>query len=114
MASYGTRVFVLGGLLKSGVTGDEAKHIHVFNTGTYFPIVILFGWPPRLKFAERLNHSRRDTNEVNRKKITQLVWESPAGPLTQGQAQGSQLRHIAAAEGDSKGSTGHNAKPCSG
>ncbi len=43
MASVGTRVFVLGGLLSSGLQVDEAKPIHVLDTSMYFLFVISFG-----------------------------------------------------------------------
>ncbi len=45
MASDGTRVFVLGGLLSSAdAQADETEHIHVLDTSMYF-LVISFGRP---------------------------------------------------------------------
>ncbi len=43
MASDESRVFVLGGLLSSGLPVDEAKPIHVLETSMYFLFVISFG-----------------------------------------------------------------------
>ena len=46
MASDGTRVFVLGGLLSSAdAQADETEHIHVLDTSMYFLLVISFGRP---------------------------------------------------------------------
>ncbi len=43
MAYDGTRIFVLGGLLSPGGPVDEAKPIHILDTGMYFLFVISFG-----------------------------------------------------------------------
>jgi len=48
MASDGTRVFLVGGWPK-GAQADEISLIHVLDTSTYFPFVISFGLPPRLR-----------------------------------------------------------------
>ncbi len=41
MASNGTRILVLGGESSGGAQADEAALIHVLDTSTYFPFVIL-------------------------------------------------------------------------
>ncbi len=40
MASDGTRVFVLGGVLSADAQADETKRIHVLDTSMYFLFVI--------------------------------------------------------------------------
>jgi hypothetical protein len=49
MACDGRRIFVLGGKLYPGVQMDEAKLIHVLDTGMYFLFVISSGQPSSLK-----------------------------------------------------------------
>ncbi len=49
MASDGTRVFVLGGMLSTGALVDKAKPIHVLDTSMYILFVTSFGQPSILK-----------------------------------------------------------------
>jgi hypothetical protein len=56
MASDGTHVFVLGGLLERA-RSDEISRIHVFDTSMYFRFVISSGQPPRLR-TQRTSSTR--------------------------------------------------------
>ena len=87
MASDGTRVFVLGGMLSTGALVDKAKPIHVLDTSMYS--LCHFIWmASKIENAELLNYSKADFKDVNpSEKTTQLARKSSAGGLTQGQPQ---------------------------
>ncbi|KAI0283616.1 hypothetical protein BGY98DRAFT_950717 [Russula aff. rugulosa BPL654] len=61
MASDGRRVFLLGGKLSPGAQVDEAKPIHVLDTGMYFLFVISFGQPSSLKQSSSLTRNPTQT-----------------------------------------------------
>jgi hypothetical protein len=52
MASDGGHVFLLGGKLSPGAQVDEAKPIHVLDTGMYFLFVISFVQPSSLSLKQ--------------------------------------------------------------
>ena len=87
MATDGTRIFLLGGILSRDAKANEFKLIYVLDTSMYhFCHFIHSDSSLRIQNTERITYPDPDLNAVNSSgKATQLARESSTGPSIEGQ-----------------------------